>query len=124
LFDITQWRTDAAFSTGFDFDVSAQIISKDGGVEGQTRYTGARVLSGKQHLSEVVTEIFSKILNAPELGVQQVAQTASNSHVAKPAKVSEIAAPARNYQNTCSADQILKMRDLGISSEQIKAACK
>ena len=123
LFELKQWRTDVWFGTAFDFDVVLKIVTPDGQLLGETSYAGKRSLSSASPLSDAVTEIFSKLLNSPEIKLTQK----SAKGLARPAKQEANAqtkpSPVAHQHPSCSTDQILKMRDLGISPEQIKAAC-
>jgi hypothetical protein len=112
LFRLDEWYADTYVQTTLHYDVTLEVLDAAGATVSEISVSGEddlgrRERPGRQSVTEATADILRTLLTR-ESSLQALAST----H-----EVAEEAA------KRCTVDQILSMRESGLTEEQIKAAC-
>ena len=140
LFVIREWKTDAYFHLTLHYDITLEVYNHFGKLLVSTKQKGedkiAKNLGRKRsNLANAVNDIIGSLINDKKvLACIQSLDSSDNSRKAKSenikiaktvgisAKGQEIAPSAKDHK--CTKKQILAMKKMGLTKEQIQAACK
>lgn len=111
LVEIRDWWTDTLIHTDLHYDLGLTVFNSQGQELGSTSATGHDELGRRQRperrdVPTATNDVFSTLFSAGPV-------TASFAADAQPAI----------KKASCSVEQILKMKDAGLTQEQIEAAC-
>ncbi|HEX9942783.1 MAG TPA: hypothetical protein VGG03_12245 [Thermoanaerobaculia bacterium] len=112
LFDITEWYADTYVVPTLHYDLTLTVLDGQGRELGKSAAIGEDDIGGKQRPQR-------RTIPAATLDIIQ--ELLSDRAVV--AALSADARPRGIGAQRCTVDQILKMRESGLSEEQIKAAC-
>ena len=126
LFTFFEWKTDTYTEPVLHYNVELSVLDKDGEILSSERSSGIDQLGANQRaerltLASATTDIFGSLLNSDRTAKALTGTYASapvvekfNSNV-QPASTK----PAAN----CSTASVLSMKKIGMTDDQIKAAC-
>ena len=120
IFSFHEWKTDTYITDSLHYDVSLSVYDSRGNKLASAQQKGADGLGDDQrperkNLAAANIDIIGGLLNAPQV---KAAITKGTPEIA----VKE-ATPESKQQNECSVEQILAMKNTGLSDDQISAAC-
>jgi hypothetical protein len=108
LLEIRDWWSDTLIRTDLHYDLVLTVLNAQGQELGSSSATGHDTLGRGQ--VRVIQEATHHILETLFAGTDVVASFASDAAPAAPTKA-------------CTVEQVLKMKEAGLSQEQIEAAC-
>lgn len=138
LFSIHEWKTDASFTASLYYDIDLTVYNDDGREMATSRQAGhdavgANQPPGRRNLAEVNVDILGGLMKMPVIksAISNENIEASTVKTSYTAPKQKIEAPADKISNTmqkhndkCSVQQVLSMKEAGLSDNQVKAACK
>ena len=122
VFSLHEWKTDLHFTGSIHYDVSLAVYDSIGNQIASTRQEGHDPMGpnervGRRNLGEANVDIIGGLLKAPKI---QAAILSDETVLSAEKKVES--KPQLNEK--CSVKQVLKMKDAGLSDNQIEAACE
>ena len=113
LIEIKEWASDTYVHTALTYDLVATVYGSQGQLLGGKELKGEDELGGKQRperrdLQSAYRDILQTLFASAELNAALTADPSST--------------PATKA--SCTVDQVLKMKESGLTDEQIKAACE
>lgn len=112
LIEIRDWWSDALIHTDLNYDLSLTVLNTQGQELGSTSLIGhdsigRRERPERRDIPTATNDILASLFRAKPI-IDAFAATAT---------------PAAPQPQTCTVEQILKMKDAGLTQEQIEAAC-
>lgn len=124
--ELRQWRTDVGiFNSDFDYDVLARTISPSGEVLGQASQSGHNRLGRELTLETVMSQLFNRLLSARELALHSPVPSviATDTRASSSPPNSSASRSPKDSRSKCTTNQILQMNGMGMTADQITAAC-
>lgn len=111
LIEIRDWWSDTLIHTDLHYDLALTVLNAQGQELGSSTVTGHDELGRRQRperrdVPTATNDIFTTLFTADKVAAS------FSPDAAPPAKAA-----------TCTVDQILKMKEAGLTEDQIKAAC-
>lgn len=122
LFNIMEWNADTYARTTLYYGIDLTVLNRSGKVVGESS------LAGEDDIRKDLRPERQSVCAAVENLIQTLITTAGHPQkVAPTAPAAQPAAPTPGAlttpMNRCTVDQILKMKDAGLTQQQIEAAC-
>ncbi len=123
LLILNEWRTHIYFNPTLDYNLKMCAINEDGEIITDIIDSGTVAFGPKQeiqNLAVAVKKIYGGLFNHPQIKKALLTGNADNG-IQIPQKVNQ----DKIIKNApCTVEQILKMKEMGMSDNQIKAACE
>lgn len=131
LFTLHEWKSDTMLNTALHYDVAMEVLSSSGATLLTKRISGVDDLRGSfwnapRYARRAVPMAFKRKLEQLLVDPEVVASLQpKSSKVAKIAKTDDSNAPslAPPEHSSCSTNQILEMKKIGLSDTQIQKSC-
>ena len=120
---LNEWRTHVYFNPIFEYDLKMSVIDTEGKIISSSFEKGTIEFGEDKkvkNFGEAVTIVFDELFN--DQNVKSALLTDHDYQVPQVEKVLKPENQART-ESKCTTDQILKMKEMGMSNLQIKAAC-
>lgn len=126
VFDVAEWKTDASFTASIHYNVTLSVYGESGqklatvnrkGVD----QIGPKVAPGRRSLAEVNVDIIGGLLGSPEI---KRAVLNNEPVVVKTKTVLDDDKTPSAQKDTCTVQQILSMKETGMTDGQVEAACQ
>ena len=122
VFSIYEWKTDVYFTSSIHYNVLLTVYDSNGIKLVDARRQGSDALgpnerAGRKNLTVANIDIIGGLLKTPEIQAALL-----RGDVAAPVEKKVTAIPEK--EEKCSVQQVLKMKDAGLSDNQIQAACE
>ena len=134
LLVLNEWRTHIYFNPIFEYDLKMLVIGNDGNILSTAINKGTKEFGSNKELNslaEVITIVFNELFNDEKIKLALLADEPQLPIQSDTIKIQE--KNAEEEQKTldkipkeepkCTTDQILKMKEMGMTDSQIKAAC-
>lgn len=122
LIELREWKTDNYLgSPSFIYDVSLSVIDSRGAILATKNTKGDDKLgsrSDRANLATAISSIFGDLINDPAIISASVGSSTASTDAPSPVP--------SGFQpgGSCSVDQVLEMKRIGLAEDKIKAACK
>lgn len=118
---IKQWKTDTYIHPTLAYALTLSVLDGEGNALGVKTLSGEDDLGGdqrpeRQNLAAAVSDILDSLLNSDEIHAALSEDSTKQRGAEKVLKV-------KQSTKRCSVDQIIKLTKLGMTDQQIKAAC-
>jgi hypothetical protein len=128
LYTITEWKTDTHFTASLHYNVKLSVYNKNGDLIKNKSIQGIDKLGNDQReerktLANAINDIYGSLLNDEDMVSSiKVASTGSFPYETNMSDKSSNLPTEKS--NKCSIEQILKMKEMGMSDSQVKSACE
>jgi len=131
---LNEWRTHIYFNPIFEYDLKMSAIDIEGNIISSSFNKGTMEFGNDKKVkkfSDVVTIVFDKLFNDQKIKSALLTDQEHQSPELDKTEIQEetkekVAIPKKSTKEKpkCTTDQILKMKEMGMTNSQIKAACQ